>query len=87
MVGFVNPEILGLLLSTEVIIWVALGGRGTLVGPIVGALAIAFLEDYLSGTFVNVWLLVLGVLVLLIALFRPQGLLGGQTVRRLTGVR
>jgi urea ABC transporter permease protein UrtC len=86
MVGFVNPGILGLLLSTQVIIWVALGGRGTLVGPIVGALAIAFLEDYLSGTFVNVWLLVLGLLVLLIALFRPQGLLGGQTVRRLTGV-
>jgi urea transport system permease protein len=87
MVGFVNPAVLGLLLSTQVIIWVALGGRGTLVGPIVGALAIAFLEDYLSGTFVNVWLLILGVLVLLVALFRPQGLLGGRTVGRLTGVR
>jgi urea ABC transporter permease protein UrtC len=87
MVGFVNPAVLGLVLSTQVIIWVSLGGRGTLVGPIVGALAVAFLEDYLSGTFVNVWLLVLGILVLLVALFRPQGLLGGQTVRRLTGVR
>ena len=87
MVGFVNPGVLGLLLSTQVIIWVALGGRGTLVGPIVGALAIAFLEDYLSGTFVEVWLLILGVLVLVVALFRPQGLLGGPAVRRLTGVR
>jgi urea transport system permease protein len=86
MEGFVSPGVLGLVLSTQVIIWVALGGRGTLVGPIVGALAIAFLEDYLSGTFVNVWLLVLGILVLLVALFRPQGLLGSQAVRRLTGV-
>jgi urea transport system permease protein len=70
-----------------VIIWVALGGRGTLVGPILGALVIAFLEDYLSGTFVNVWLLILGALVLLVTLFRPQGLIGGKAVQRLTGTK
>jgi urea transport system permease protein len=85
--GFVNPAILGIALSTQVIIWVILGGRGTLVGPVVGALVLAFLEDYLSGTFLRAWLLILGGLLLLAVLFRPEGLLGGPRMRRLIGTR
>ncbi|MCI0636295.1 MAG: branched-chain amino acid ABC transporter permease [Actinobacteria bacterium] len=85
--GFVNPAILGIALSTQVIIWVILGGRGTLVGPVVGATVVAFLEDYLSGTFLRVWLLVLGALLLLAVLFRPEGLLGTRRIRRLIGTR
>jgi urea ABC transporter permease protein UrtC len=85
--GFVNPAVLGIALSTQVIIWVILGGRGTLVGPVVGAMLVAFLEDYLSGTFLRVWLLVLGALLLVAVLFRPEGLLGTRKMRRLIGTR
>lgn len=85
--GFVNPTTLGLLLSTQVIIWVVVGGRGTLIGPAVGAIAVAFLEDFLSGVFLQVWLLLLGAILLLVVLFRPEGLLGGRSVRQLVGSR
>jgi urea transport system permease protein len=87
IVGFVNPGLLGLLMSTQVIVWVALGGRGTLLGGVAGALVVAFLSDYLSGTFVQVWQLILGACLLLVVLFRPQGLLGSERVRRLMGTQ
>lgn len=87
IVGFVNPGLLGLLMSTQVIVWVALGGRSTLIGGIVGALVIAFLSDYLSGTFVQVWQLLLGGSLLLVVLFRPDGLLGSRPIRKLMGIR
>lgn len=86
-VGFVNPTVLGLTLSTQVIVWVALGGRGTLLGPIVGALVVSFVEDYLSDVLVNAWVLALGVLVLLVTLFRPAGLLGSSRIRRFVGLQ
>lgn len=85
--GFVNPTVLGILLSTQVIIWVILGGRGTLVGPAVAAIAIALLEDLLSGTFLRLWLLLLGLILLGIVMFRPDGLLGGVRIRRAIGSR
>jgi branched-chain amino acid transport system permease protein len=85
--GFVNPAIFSILLSTQVIIWVILGGRGTLLGPVVGAMVVAFLADYLSGTFLQTWLLILGTLLLATVLFRPEGLLGSPRIRRLIGTR
>src|SRR5207247_9409751 len=87
IVGFVNPGLLGLLMSTQVIVWVALGGRGTLLGGVAGALVVAFLSDYLSGTFVQVWQLILGACLLLVVLFRPEGLLGSERVRMLMGTQ
>lgn len=85
MASFVNPEVVGLTLSTNVIIWVALGGRGVLVGGMLGALVIAFLSIYLSGTLGHVWVLTLGILLLVVVLFRPSGLLGTRAIRRLVG--
>jgi ABC-type branched-subunit amino acid transport system permease subunit len=85
MASFINPDVVGLTLSTNVIIWVALGGRGVLVGGVVGALVIAFLSSYLSGSVGHVWLLALGVLLLLVVLFRPSGLLGTRAIRRIVG--
>ncbi|TMD22791.1 MAG: branched-chain amino acid ABC transporter permease [Chloroflexi bacterium] len=85
MASFVNPEVVGLTLSTNVIIWVALGGRGVLVGGMLGALTIAFLSSYLSGTLGHVWVLTLGILLLLVVLFKPSGLLGTRAIRRLVG--
>ncbi len=83
--GFVNPDVVGLTLSTNVIIWVALGGRGTLLGAAAGTLIIAFLSSFLSGTVGHLWLLVLGAMLLLVVLFRPSGLLGSRAVRRFIG--
>ena len=85
MAGFINPEVVGLTLSTNVIIWVALGGRGVLVGGVIGALIVAFLSSYLSGNVGHLWLLALGVLLLLVVLFRPSGLLGSRAIRRIVG--
>jgi urea transport system permease protein len=85
--GFVNPAVLGIILSTQVIIWVILGGRATLIGPVVAAIAIPLLEDFLSGTFLRIWLLVLGIILLAIVMFRPDGLLGGVRIRRAIGTR
>jgi urea transport system permease protein len=85
--GFVNPVVLGILLSTQVIIWVILGGRGTLVGPIVAAIGIALAQDFLSGMFLRLWLLLMGVVLLLLVMFRPDGLLGGPRLRRAIGTQ
>jgi branched-chain amino acid transport system permease protein len=85
MASFINPDVVGLTLSTNVIIWVALGGRGVLVGGVLGALIIAFLSSYLSGSVGHAWLLALGVLLLLVVVFRPSGLLGSRAIRRIVG--
>jgi urea transport system permease protein len=87
MQGSANPEMLGVTLSTEVIIWVAVGGRGTLVGAIIGAVGISFVSDYLSGVAAQYWILILGALLLTVVLFRPAGLLGSRRVRRFISAR
>jgi urea transport system permease protein len=74
--GIVSPGAVGVELSTLVLLWVALGGRGTLIGPVVGAVGLSYLNARLSGTFLDTWLLVVGlVLVAVITLF-PAGLFG-----------
>lgn len=74
--GIVSPAAVGVELSTLVLLWVALGGRGTLIGPVVGAVGLSYLNSRLSGTFLDTWLLVVGlVLVAVITLF-PAGLFG-----------
>lgn len=74
--GIVSPAAVGVELSTLVLLWVALGGRGTLIGPVVGAVGLSYLNARLSGTFLDTWLLIVGlVLVAVITLF-PAGLFG-----------
>ena len=75
-VGVVSPETLGVLFSTNVIVWVAVGGRGTLIGPLVGAVVIGYLQTFLSETLVSVWLLVIGVFFIFVVLFWPDGIVG-----------
>jgi branched-chain amino acid transport system permease protein len=87
LVGSVDPTMLGVPLSTEVIIFVALGGRGSLVGPVIGAVGISFVSDYLSGVMADTWLLILGALLLVVVLFRPAGILGSPRVRRFVAAR
>jgi branched-chain amino acid transport system permease protein len=73
--GVVAPELAGFVFGTEVIIWVALGGRGTLIGPVIGALLIEWASAYLSGSLPFVWKLFVGIAFVLVIVLLPQGLL------------
>jgi branched-chain amino acid transport system permease protein len=70
----VAPELTGFLLGTELLIWVALGGRGTLFGPVIGAILISVVSAYLSGTLPFVWTLFLGITFVVVIVLLPQGL-------------
>jgi urea transport system permease protein len=75
-VGIITPAKIGVLPSIEMIIWVAVGGRGTLVGPIVGAVGVNWLQSVLTTTYPDLWLLVLGGLFIGVVLFFPDGVVG-----------
>ncbi|RZL43180.1 MAG: ATP-binding cassette domain-containing protein [Variovorax sp.] len=71
----VAPEMAGFQFGTELIIWVALGGRGTVLGPVFGALVIDVGSAYLSGDLPFVWKLLLGVAFVFVIVVMPKGLL------------
>lgn len=70
----VAPEYAGFVFGTELLIWVALGGRGTLIGPVIGTLVIDVSTSYLSGNLPFLWKLVLGVAFVLVIVAMPRGL-------------
>lgn len=72
--GVVAPELSGFVFGTEIIIWVALGGRGTLIGPVLGAIFIETTSSYLSGSLPFLWKLLVGVGFVLVIILLPQGL-------------
>jgi urea ABC transporter permease protein UrtC len=73
-VGFVSPTLLGVFFSTQVLVWVGIGGRGTLVGPILGTILVGILETALSGRYQDIWPLFVGLTFLAVVLFWPRGL-------------
>jgi urea transport system permease protein len=75
-VGIITPAKIGVLPSLEMVIWVAVGGRGTLLGPIVGAFGVNWLQSILTTTYPDLWLLVLGGLFIGVVLFFPDGVVG-----------
>jgi urea transport system permease protein len=75
-VGIINPGEMSPANSIEMVIWVATGGRGTLIGPIIGAATVNGLKTWLTGAFPEVWLYALGLVFVLVTLFLPQGLVG-----------
>jgi urea transport system permease protein len=75
-VGIINPGEFTPAKSIEMAIWVAVGGRGTLFGAIVGAFTINGARTYLTGVAPEVWLFFLGGLFILVTLVMPQGLVG-----------
>jgi len=75
-VGIINPGEMSTESSIEMVIWVATGGRGTLIGPIVGAGAVNGLKTWFTGAFPEYWLYALGLIFVLTTLFLPQGLVG-----------
>jgi branched-chain amino acid transport system permease protein len=74
--GFVSHDLLGLVLSTSAIVWVAIGGRGTVAGPVAGALLVNILEPTLNAAFPGFWQLVLGFVFIVVVLLLPSGLFG-----------
>jgi urea transport system permease protein len=80
-VGIITPAKIGVLPSIEMIIWVAVGGRGTLLGPVVGAIGVNWLQSILTTSYPDLWLLVLGGLFVAVVLFFPDGVVG--TAQRL----
>jgi urea transport system permease protein len=75
-VGIINPSEFAPANSIEIVIWVALGGRGTLVGAAIGAILVALAKTLLTGWFPEFWLFFLGGLFILVTIFLPQGVLG-----------
>jgi branched-chain amino acid transport system permease protein len=72
--GVVAPELSGFVLGTELIIWVALGGRGTLWGPLIGSILINVATAFLSSRMPFAWQLILGSAFVLVIVLLPEGL-------------
>jgi urea transport system permease protein len=75
-VGIVNPGEFDPANSIEAVVWVAVGGRGTLIGPVIGAVLVNFAKTVLTGAFPEIWLFALGGLFIVVTLFMPRGLVG-----------
>ena len=75
-VGIINPSEMAPDKSLEAVVWCAVGGRGTLVGPILGAVSINALKSFATRSFAEHWLYILGGLFIIVVLFMPNGLVG-----------
>ncbi len=73
--GFVSPDVLRISLSAEALLMVLLGGAGTLIGPVIGAASVVLLENILSS-YMERYLLILGMIYVFVVMFTPQGILG-----------
>lgn len=73
-VGIINPGEMQADKSLEAVVWVAVGGRGTLIGPILGAISINALKSWATRAYPDLWLVILGGLFVLVVLFLPGGL-------------
>ncbi|HYM29780.1 MAG TPA: urea ABC transporter permease subunit UrtC [Candidatus Cybelea sp.] len=75
-VGIINPSEFSPANSIEIAIWVAAGGRGTLIGAVVGAVLVNLAKTYLTGAAPEAWLFVLGGLFIMVTLIFPRGVMG-----------
>lgn len=75
-VGIINPSEMSPGNSIEIAIWVAVGGRGTLIGPIIGAFVVNLAKSWFTVSFPEYWLFFLGLLFIVVTLMLPQGLVG-----------
>ncbi len=80
-VGIINPSEMSPANSIEIAIWTAVGGRGTLVGPVIGAAVVNLGKSWFTQAFPMYWLFVLGLVFILVTLFLPRGIAGLVTAR------
>ncbi len=76
-VGIINPSEMSAAASIEIAIWTAVGGRATLIGPIIGAFFVNGAKSWFTVAFPEFWLYFLGLLFVLVTLFLPDGIVGG----------
>jgi urea transport system permease protein len=76
LAGIINPAEMATDKSLEAVVWVAVGGRGTLVGPIIGAIFVNFVKSWATRAYPDYWPIILGGMFLLVVLFLPRGLVG-----------
>ncbi|HEY4988744.1 MAG TPA: urea ABC transporter permease subunit UrtC, partial [Opitutaceae bacterium] len=74
-VGIINPSEMATDKSLEAVVWVAVGGRGTLIGPIIGAVGVNALKSWATRAYPDLWLIILGALFVLVVLFLPGGVI------------
>ena len=75
-VGIINPGEFSPLNSIELVVWVAVGGRGTLFGAAMGAVTVNYAKTYFTGAFPEIWLYALGALFVIVTIFLPKGIVG-----------
>ncbi|MDX1731929.1 MAG: urea ABC transporter permease subunit UrtC [Aurantimonas coralicida] len=75
-VGIINPGEFAPVNSIEIVVWAAVGGRGTLIGPVIGALLVNFGKSTFTAIAPEFWLFVLGSLFVFVTLFLPRGIVG-----------
>jgi len=75
-VGIINPSEMTPEKSLEAVVWCAVGGRGTLIGPIVGAVSVNALKSWATRSYPDYWLIILGSMFMLVVLFMPGGIVG-----------
>lgn len=75
-VGIISPSMMGIVPSIEMVLWVAAGGRGTLIGAVVGALVLNGAKSLISEAYPDIWLLFLGAMFVIVVVLMPKGLFG-----------
>src|SRR5690606_6354877 len=81
-VGIINPGEFSPLNSIEIVVWVAIGGRATLYGAVIGALLVNYAKTWFTAAFPEVWLFALGALFVIVTVFLPQGIAGLLALRK-----
>ncbi len=75
-VGIINPSEFSPINSIEIVVWVAVGGRATLLGAVLGAIAVNLAKTWFTGAFPEIWLFALGALFIVVTILTPQGIVG-----------
>lgn len=79
-VGIISPAEVGTVFSVEMIIWVAIGGKGTLIGPVLGALAVNGLKTGISENFPEIWSYFIGIVFVVVILWMPKGMISFRKI-------
>lgn len=75
-IGIITPDQMGIVPSIEMVIWVAVGGRGTIIGAIIGALIMNLAKESVSEHFPEIWMYFLGLAFVIVVVFLPNGITG-----------
>jgi urea transport system permease protein len=81
-IGIINPGEFSPANSIEIVIWVAIGGRGTLYGAVIGAFLVNYAKTYFTAALPSMWLYALGALFVIVTLFLPRGVVGAVEALR-----